>query len=71
VDVSRPLYLLNEGLAFFILVFASAAVALYAIGHHGLGIGFAVVAFVNTAVATAGRASRERDHQPVADGGEA
>ena len=37
------------------LVFGAAAVALYALGPHGLGIGFAVLALLNTALATIDR----------------
>jgi hypothetical protein len=32
-----------------------AAVALYALGRHGLGIGFAVISLLNTALATIDR----------------
>ncbi|MCW2916472.1 MAG: hypothetical protein JWN52_4540 [Actinomycetia bacterium] len=37
------------------LVFGAAAVALYALGRHGLGIGCAVIALLNTALATIDR----------------
>ncbi len=48
------------------LVFVSAALGLYAIGRHGLAIGFGLVALVNTALAT-----WERDRHPVFGRGEA
>jgi hypothetical protein len=37
------------------VVFAGAALCLYGVGHHALALVFAVVALVNTALATADR----------------
>ncbi|MEZ0090432.1 YrdB family protein [Streptacidiphilus sp. EB129] len=36
-------------------VFGGAALCVYAVGHHALGIAFAIVAALNTALATADR----------------
>jgi hypothetical protein len=37
------------------VVFGAAVVALWAVGQHGLAIAFAIIAFGNTALATADR----------------
>jgi hypothetical protein len=42
-------------LAIKAVAFGSAAVAIHALGLHRLAIGFAAVAFLNTAVATVDR----------------
>jgi hypothetical protein len=42
------------------IVFGGAAVAVYAIGQHGLAIAFAVIALVNTTLAAIDRAARMR-----------
>ncbi|SFQ07249.1 YrdB family protein [Actinomadura madurae] len=53
--VALPLVLLVKA-----VVFGAGALALYGVGHHGAAIGFAVIALLNTALATADREAHFR-----------
>ncbi|MCP9952248.1 YrdB family protein [Actinomadura madurae] len=53
--VALPLVLLVKA-----AVFGAGALALYGVGHHGAAIGFAVIALLNTALATVDREAHFR-----------